>query len=424
MASLLQPLGHRLFRRFFAGQALSHVGDYVFLVAIPWQVVLLGGTVGDLGAIFGTFMAGQLPMLLMGGVIVDRFPRRIVVVLADALQGMLVGGLAALALGGVLLLWHLYIFAILFGAATGLALPAMNAFLPEAVPPGTVHEANSLYQGSRSLAGIAGPAIGSLLIPLIQTGGALAFDAATFFLSALLLGTAALQGAAPEGDPRPRTSPLADMWEGLRYVRRIPWLWITILAFTVVNVAEAGPRNVVLPIFVGVELGGGPTAIGLALSAMAAGELVGLVAPSLFPRIKRRGPVAYAMTAAAGASLLLLAWVGALWHVLVLMAVRGAVLGVFSLLWSTSIMEFVDEEVRGRVVSLDMVGSFALLPAAMVGSGFLAEIVGARTVFLLGGVAIVAVAAVGLASPPAHRFEGRAGEVPVVASKTSPYDVL
>jgi len=404
MPSLRAPFRHPTFRRYFAGQAISQVGDFVFFVALPWQVLVLTGSAADLGGVASTYFAAQLILLLAGGVLTDRVSRRTLVVLSDVLQGVLVGAVAFLAGTGTLTIGDMYVFGALFGAAQAFAMPALSAFLPETVPKADLQAANSVYQGTRTLAFIGGPALGALLIALGGTTYAFAFDAVTFAVSAVLLWSA-------RGDPsRSRTrerkpSVIVQIREGWRYVARVPWLWITILAFAIVNAAEAGPRGVVLPAFVALDLGGGPTAIGLVLSTMAAGSLVGFFLPNFLPPIRRRGLVAYAATALFGASIALMGFSPNLVGVLALGFVHGIAVAVFSLMWQTATMEQVREDIRGRVFSLDELGSFALLPFSFFACGFLTVLYGPRLVLLAGGLIVMLCAAAGLLHPPAHTFE-------------------
>lgn len=304
MGSLLAPLRLPTFARFFAGQAVSQLGDMVFFVALPWQVLLLTGSTAILGGVFAAYFVAQLALLLVGGAIVDRFSRRRLAVLSDVIQGVLVAAMAALAYADRLSVELLFAFGAMFGGAQAFAMPALNAFVPETVPPDALQSANSLYQGTRTLMAIAGPALGAALIAVSGTAGAFAFDAVTFAVSAILL--ASTRTRTGERANRRHGSPLHDIREGWRYVAAIPWLWITILLFAIVNAAEAGPRNVVLPPYVAFDLGGGVTAIGLVLSVQAVGTLVGFVLPAFRPPIRDRGLTAYAMTALVGLTILLL----------------------------------------------------------------------------------------------------------------------
>src|SRR5207245_6738141 len=112
----------------------------------------------------------------------------------------------------------------------------------------------------------------------------------SFAVSAILLWSARA-GLTPPRLLEKKPPVLVQVREGWPYVARVPWLWITILAFAIVNAAEAGPRGVVLPAFVALDLGGGPTAIGLVLSVMAIGSLVGFLLPNFLPPIRNRGLV-------------------------------------------------------------------------------------------------------------------------------------
>jgi DHA3 family tetracycline resistance protein-like MFS transporter len=394
-----------MFRRYFAGQAISQVGDFVFFVALPWQVLVLTGSAADLGGVYSTYFAAQLILLLAGGVLTDRVSRRTLVVLSDVLQGILVGAVALLAGTGTIAVAHLYIFGALFGAAQAFAMPALSAFLPETVPKADLQAANSVYQGTRTLALIGGPALGALLIAVGGTPSAFAFDAASFAVSAVLLWSARA-GITPPRSSERKPPVVAQVREGWRYVARVPWLWITILVFAIVNAAEAGPRGVVLPAFVALDLGGGPTAIGLVLSTMAAGSLVGFFLPSFLPPIRRRGLVAYAATALFGVSIALMAFSPNLVGILALGFVHGLAVAVFSLMWQTAMMEQVREDIRGRVFSLDELGSFVLLPFSFFACGILSVLYGPRLVLLGGGLIVMLCAAAGLLYLPAHRFEG------------------
>ncbi|HTD80811.1 MAG TPA: MFS transporter [Thermoplasmata archaeon] len=404
MPSLRAPFRHPMFRRYFAGQAISQVGDFVFFVALPWQVLVLTGSAAELGGVYSTYFAAQLILLLAGGVLTDRVSRRALVVLSDVLQGILVGIVALLAGTGSLAIGHLYVFGALFGAAQAFAMPALSAFLPETVPKADLQAANSVYQGTRTLAFIGGPALGALLIAIGGTASAFAFDAVSFAVSAALLWS--VRGGPSTSGPRERKPPvLVQVREGWRYTARVPWLWITILLFAIVNAAEAGPRGAVLPAFVALDLRGGPTGIGLVLSTMAAGSLLGFFLPNFLPAIRYRGLVAYAATALFGASIALMAFSPNLIGILALGFVHGVAVAVFSLMWQTAMMEQVREDIRGRVFSLDELGSFVLLPFSFFVCGVLAVLFGPRVVLLAGGLIVMLCATAGLLYPPAHTFE-------------------
>lgn len=398
--ALLDAMRHRDFRLFYAGQSVSFLGDMIFFLAMAWQVLELGGTAATLGFVTGAYMAAQVALLLLGGVLVDRFPRRRLILASDIAQGLLAAGLAALAFTGALTIPVLVVLSLAFGAAAALAMPAMGAFLPETVPVHHLASANSLYQGTRTVAMMLGPLIGGFLVAGPGPAAAFAFDAVTFAAS---VGVTLLirAGGTPVAKP---WSMLQDTKEGLRYVARQPWLWMTILAFGIINVVEAGPRNVALPLFVSEDLGLDAAAFGLVLSASAAGALVGFLAVGAWTPTKHRGLVGYVATGVGGILLALVAFVQDLATLMALSFVKSACVAVFAIVWETAIGDSVDADVRGRVMSLDMLGSFLLLPFTMAATGLLADAWGPRWTFGVGGLVWALVALAGVLVPAAHRF--------------------
>lgn len=398
--ALWDALKHRDFRLFYAGQSVSFLGDMMFLLALSWQVLAMGGGAATLGFVSGAYMLSQVALLLLGGVLVDRFRRRTLILVSDAGQGLLVATLALLAWMGLLTFPLLVVFALAFGAFAAVAMPAMGAFLPETVPAHALPSANSVYQGTRAVAQMVGPLLGGLLVAGPGPAAAFGADALTFAFSVAM--TLLTRGGPP---PAPRAWTMGrDVKEGVRYVAGQPWLWMTIVAFALINVMEAGPRNVAMPVFVRGDLGLDAAAYGLVLAASAAGGLAGFLLVGMRPPTTHRGLVGYLATTLGGVLFALVAFVHTLPVLMVLSFLRTGLVAAFSIIWETALGDSVDAEVRGRVISLDMLGSFALLPLAMAGTGALADAIGARWTFGLGGAAWALVGAVGLLVPAAHRF--------------------
>ncbi len=182
-------------------------------------------------------------------------------------------------------------------------------------------------------------------------------------------------------------------------------MWIAIVIFSVLNAAEAGPRNVVLPALAGVELGGEPTGIGFVLSAAGVGALIGFLLANALPPTHRRGVVLYAATAVFGGNTILIGFAPSIPFIVGLSFGQEICFAIVGLLWQTSINEFVPVRMQGRVFSFDMFGSFSLLPVSMALSGALAALVGSRTVFVLDGATVVVCSAIGLLHPRARPIE-------------------
>jgi len=139
------------------GQAVSLVGDGIYLVAIAWLVYDLSNEPGAL-AIVG--LAWTLPMvlgLLVAGVLSDRFERRGLPVLSDLIRFAAIGAIAALSLAGVVELWHVIVLVVVYGAGEALLLPAFSAIVPDVVPREQLLHANTLREMMEPL-GLASPA--------------------------------------------------------------------------------------------------------------------------------------------------------------------------------------------------------------------------------------------------------------------------
>src|SRR5262249_8029020 len=160
-----------------------------------------------------------------GGVVSDRLSRRTVMLLSDLVRAVAIGAMAVLALAGSRSLWEIAALAMVYGAGTAFFTPAFEAVIPDLLPSADLPAANSLDQFVRPLAiGLAGPAVGGIVIGTLGAGTAFAVDAASFVVSALTV-LAIAPTPRHGGDER-----LADdIRDGLRFVRERVWIWGTLV---------------------------------------------------------------------------------------------------------------------------------------------------------------------------------------------------
>lgn len=394
---LLEPLRERPFRLFWLGQTVSLLGDRVAAVALPFLVLELGGSATQLGQLSALYSAGQVLLLLLGGVLVDRIPRRNVLVVTDLIRGALVAGVVALLLGGGLTLAHLYAMYLLFGLCSAFFMPATASIVPETVPKPLLVPANALRSFAGEFAGIVGPALGGILVGFGGLALALGFDALTFGVGVACLLLMRVR-------PRPATPTLGkprywqDLGEGFRLIARSQWLWATILIFAFVNVFFAGATSVLFPLLAKERLGD-PQVLGWLFSGVAAGSLLSALLLGRLGRVARRGLAAYAGVAASGLALLGLALAPHPAVAVALAMLMGGSLVVFGVIWESTVQELVPLEALGRVHSVDMLGSFALLPLGFLAVGWLATHLGVTPSLLICGGAVVLLAGTGLLVP-------------------------
>src|ERR1700761_4583885 len=185
---LFAPLAWRDYRLLVGGMTVSLVGDGLFLVALAWQVYSLSNTPTALATVGIAMTIPTVTCLLIGGAISDRYDRRLVMLTADGVRGLLLAALAVLAVTGSLRLWQLLVAVIFYGAATAFFNPASDALVPQLLPSDALAQANSLDQLIRPIAlRLAGPAVGGLLVGALGTGAAFGLDAASFVVSAATL---------------------------------------------------------------------------------------------------------------------------------------------------------------------------------------------------------------------------------------------
>lgn len=309
----------------------------------------------------------------------------------------------ALLVNGKLELTHLYILSGCFGLLSAFFMPASLSIVPQLVPREVLPRANALRALAAEFTGIVGPTLGGVLITAGGLSLALAFDTLTFGLGALCLLAVRPQSVRRERLAAQPVSYLQDLKGGLAYVASSSWLWVTIVLFSFGNVFAGGAAAVLLPLFSETRFAGA-SALGWLLSSMAGGALLAALVLNRV-RLRRRGWTAYLAVAMAGMSLMALSLSPNLLVALVMMTAFGASLAVFGVVWETTMQSLVPQDVLGRVVSLDMLGSFALLPLGHLLTGTLAETYGAAAILLVYGGATLALALIGLWVPAVRQLD-------------------
>jgi MFS family permease len=397
---MLEPLKHRDFRLLWIGQTVSVFGDFVHTVALPFQVLALGGGAVELGVWGAIYSATSLIFLLFGGAIADRISRRAIILVSDLGSGVVIAAIALLAATGALRLEHVYLEAAFFGATHSFFLPALSALIPELVPPEVLQAGNSIRGLSRQIGLLGGPVAGGLLVAIAGLPFAFAFDAATFFVS-----FAALLFARPPRHEPPVPAPLLrQVREGLVYTFSVPWLWIFIFAWAIVLLGMVGPLNVAMPILVHDVLHGDARLFGTIVAAMGAGEVITGIALAQL-KIRRLGVAICIFAAAGGVAVMGIGLITEIPLILVCAAVFGAQFVGVGVLWTTAVQKHVPRELMGRVLSIDAFGGSLLLPIAPVIFAAIVAAVGPSPAFVIGGAIATAIAFLLLLVPSIRALE-------------------
>lgn len=381
MRALPHALRHRDYALLWSGQTISVVGDGIYTVAIALEALRISDHASTLAYVEAARVAPNALLLLFAGALVDRLPRRLVALGANALQGGAIAVLAGLVIAHALSLTELVLLSAAVGIGDAFFYPAYRAIMPELLPADLLTQGNAFNSASQTVgASFLGPAIGGVIVAAGGTSTAFAIDAGTFVVSALCLLTMAhVPPPAPSG-----RSVAADARQGIRWTMRQRWLWYGILAVGVANFAAFSPMAVTIPLIVRDALHQGPAAYGATFAASGVGGLVAAVVAGRLGSPKRRMTIIWSAWAAASVAL---AGVGIAPDVLVV-AACGAItyFGVTygNLLWGALMQVAVPAQMLGRASSVDWLFSICLSPLGILFAGVLASSIGVRETVLVG----------------------------------------
>lgn len=281
----LSSLRHRDFRLLFFGTSLSHVGDFIQLMAQSWLVWTMTSSPFLLGVV-GFCQA--LPRLLLGavgGAIVDRIERRRLLISTQILAMLQAFAFWALVYFEGIQFWHVMVLVLFLGTVNTINQTARHSLINSLVPRDNLMNAIALNSSMANLAKIAGPSLGGVLISVIGVAGCLFVNAVSFLAIIVTL----LVMVFPAGKSKFETE--APFWEevreGYRFLRgQRRLLAVILLTYSVALVGT--PYSRFLPVFATDVLHAGPSTFGLLLAAPGIGAVIAGLGIASFSRLRRR----------------------------------------------------------------------------------------------------------------------------------------
>ena len=354
-------------------------------VTLALSVLNASGQPTDLGIVMATQIVPQLILLLAGGAIGDRFPRRLVLCLSNLGAGLTQAGVAVLLISGHYNLAAVASLSAMNGAITAFSSPALTGVLPELVAAGDIQRANSLLATSQNAARVFGPTAGGLLVVSIGGGWAIALDALSYLIAAAFFTRLPAQRLASLSSraTAPRPGMIADIAEGWRAYRAIGWLMAMSVAYFFLNMVNVGPWQILGPELT--RQHGSEAAWGIVLSVRAIGLLVMSVA---MYRLTFKRPLRDSSLIGVIAALPLLGLgLGVPVPALAACAFVGALgFSAKGVAYDSVLQTHVPKNVLSRISSIDDLLSFAAVPIGELLTGPSASHFGARTVALCCGV--------------------------------------
>ncbi|WP_300609832.1 MFS transporter [Trebonia sp.] len=411
------PLGVPAFRLLTAGQFTSTVGDYCYVVALPWLVLSNHGSAAQLGLVLACYGIPRTALITVGGSLADRLGPRLIMLCSDAARCALTAVFAVFAADHISSLAALAPVAALLGGASALFMPASMAIMPSLLEAGQLAAANAVYTGLIQVGSLVGPVLGGVVVATAGPAAAFGVDAASYLVSAASLALMASAAArrSPAGAEAadevpadagqadgPATAP-ASVWRLLLQARI---LQIILVVSVTANFALTGTTEVALPALAHARYGAG--GYGAVLSCIAVASLVGTIIVTRLRGIRR--PIAILAVAFMVAALAIgvAPFVGGLPGVAASMAVFGLALGVDNVLSLTLLQQWAPPAMIGRVMGLLMLAGVGSFPVATAIAGVLTRHLGPSPVFAISGVLIAAAMLFGLTQREFRDFGIRA----------------
>lgn len=400
-ARVLSPFRTPAYRKLALALVLTTFTWGVWVVALVWEVIRIGGGASQLSLVSGANALGMLLPCLVAGVVADRIPQKTILVGVSAVYLAAIAVTAALSLSDLTQLWHLCAASLAFGLATSFYYPAYGAWLPALVPADDLLAVNGFEGMVRPTIGQAlGPAVAGSVVAATASGWALLVAATAAGLALLALlpvpSTAVRRDLSGHVGVHPVRSALHDIGEGFVYMWRTPWLLATLVYASLMILLMMGPFEVLVPFLIKDGLGGDAGDHALVLGAFGIGGAVGSLVVAARPMPRRYLTV---MNLGWGLGCLPLALYGYLddvWMMVALGFVVGALFSGPMVIWGTLLQRRVPPAMLGRVSSLDFFVSLLLMPVSMALAGPVAEAIGLRNTFLLAGLAPMVIAVVAI----------------------------
>ena len=409
----LQPFRTPAYRRLAVAIVLSSFASGVWVVALVWEVIGIGGGPAELSIVSTASAIGVLVPALLAGVVADRVAQKSILlcVAAVELTGMALVTLLSLAdldpgvaagpgllrdrrRHGLLLPGLLRLAA---GAGPGLRPPGRQRLRgdgPADDRPGARagrRRARRRHRLPRAAFAVAATASAAGLVALTAVPR-----------------TAVRRDLAADADTHPVRRALTDMSEGFRYMVRTPWLLSSLLFASLMVLVIMGPLEVLVPFLVKDRLGGGPGGHALVVAAFGIGGAIGSIAMASI-RMPRR--YLTWMVLGWGVSCVPFVVMGmatALWQLVASAFLCGALFSAPMVIWGTLLQRRVPPALLGRVASLDFFVSISLMPVSMALAGPVSNAIGLRATFIIAGVVPLVAAAVAVVWAGAARRRDRA----------------
>lgn len=366
-----------------AANAVSELGNVIASVAIPWFVLQTTGSAAKTGLVAGSMVLAFVIAGFLGGPLVDRTGLKITSIVSDIASGTTIAMIPLLYITVGLAYWQLIVLTFVGALLDAPGKTARRGMVPRLAELARMplEKANSLYLSAGRLAQLLGPAVGGILIASLGVHNALWADAATFALSAIVV-FVAVPGAWTSNEAQteyasgPRAY-LAELAEGLRFIRKNTLVLSIVVVYTVTEFLDAPLTPVILPVYAD-SIYGSAAKLGLMVAGLGAGALVGSLLYGVVGTRLHGGRLFLWSMIALQLPLWLLAATPALPVALLGLFITGVAAGLLNVMLYTVVQDQTPHDMLGRVLGAFFAVGMSAVPLGMTGAGWLLEGVGLR----------------------------------------------
>ncbi len=384
---MFRALKHRNYRLFFYGQSISLVGTWMQQIALSWLVYRMTSSVFLLGVVGFSSQIATFILAPFAGVIADRHHRHRLLLITQIAAMVQASILTVLVFAHVIAVWHIIALSLLIGFINAFDLPVRQAFTVDMINEREdLGNAIALNSTMVNMARLIGPSIGGILIAIAGEGACFLLNALSYVAVIISL----VMMNIPERPSRGKGKPIwKELKEGFHYtVDFIPIRSILIL-LSIASLVSGGAQ-VLMPVFAKDIFHGGAQTLGFLMASSGSGALMGAVYLAGRKNVLGLGKVIAAASVLFGVGIFGFAAAPLMGLSMVLLLISGFGLMVQMAACNTVLQTIVDEDKRGRVMSLYTMSFMGTMPFGSLLAGVLAHQWGAPRVLLAGGLWAIA----------------------------------
>ena len=384
--AVFRSMKHKNYRLFFIGQGVSLTGTWMQLIALSWLVYRMTNSALLLGLVG---FAQQVPTFLLApiaGVAADRYNRRRILIASQALAMIQAVVLTGLFFFGNIAVWHIMVLSVFLGLVSAFEIPLRHAFIVDIVDDrkdlgNAIALNSSLFNSAR----LIGPSVAGILIAIVGEGACFLINAISYL--AVLITLTAIKVPL-----RKAITPHKHIFQELKegFVYAFNFTPIRIILFMLALISLMGvPYQVLMPVFARDVFHRGPEALGFLMAVSGAGALLGAIYLASRKSVIGLSRVIALSSGIFGVGIILFGLSKTILLAIPMIFVAGFAMMVQMAASNTVLQTVVEEDKRGRVMSMYTMAFMGTVPLGSIIAGGLADIIGAPNTVLIGGVCCV-----------------------------------